>query len=157
MSKNNMQIGCNLEQRVWRGALRRLQGQWMWEPLPSPGSDGYSDRIKECSWVTRPVRSHLFITAGGRVSHIQQVCNGGDSNDAWCMSSADVNDLSTWTLLSKWLQLTQPTSTCVYWFWCTLTSLCVCVCVCVWTIQSVFFYFGISKIGQRKTMLFTNF
>lgn len=37
------------------------------------------------------------------VSHIQQVHNGRDTNDARCMSSAGVNDLSSY----KWLQLMQ--------------------------------------------------
>lgn len=47
-------------------ALKRLQGQWMWELLLlSPGSDGNSDQIKDGSWVIRPLRSHLFITAEG--------------------------------------------------------------------------------------------
>lgn len=50
-------------------ALKRLQGQWMWELLLSPGSDGNSDQIKDGSWVIRSLRSHLFITAGGE-NHI---------------------------------------------------------------------------------------
>lgn len=59
MYKNNW-----LDETLSR-ALKRFQGQWMWELLLSPGSDGNSDQIKDSSWVMCSVRSHLFITAGG--------------------------------------------------------------------------------------------
>lgn len=78
----------------------------MWEPLLSLESDGNSDRIKDTSWVTRPPRSGLFITVRGGITCTARP-QWGDSNDACCMSSAGGNDLSSWKLLSKWLQRSQ--------------------------------------------------
>ncbi len=116
-------------------ALKRLQGQWMWELLLSPGSDGNRDQIKDGSWVTRSLRSHLFITAG-REYHIYSssimegtvmmpdVCH----QQVWMTchhGSYYPSDYSLYNWLRPCIYL------CIYILLHHHITLCVCVCVCV--------------------------